>query len=61
MGLADRVKQQIQEKEQLENLTSKEATFIITKLRQTTYQGTEFELFYQVMTKLQSIVENNSK
>lgn len=43
------------------SLTDKEAGFIIAKLRQATYQGTEFETFYQVILKLQKIVENKSK
>jgi hypothetical protein len=38
-------------------LTDKEAAFVVTKLRQATYQGTEFEVFYQVMAKLQKIAE----
>lgn len=61
MGLADKVKQQVVGKDESSNLTNKEATFVITKLRQATYQGTEFELFYQVMSKLQTIVENKFK
>jgi hypothetical protein len=39
------------------SLTDKEAGFIIAKLRQATYQGTEFETFYQVISKLQKLVE----
>ena len=55
MGLKDKVSKP-KETETVDNkLTSKEVTFIITKLRQGTYQGTEFETFYQVMSKLQSI------
>ena len=43
------------------SINEKEAGFIITKMRQATYQGTEFETFYQVISKLQKIVEKNSK
>jgi len=43
------------------SINEKEAGFIIAKLRQATYQGTEFETFYQVISKLQKIVENKSK
>jgi hypothetical protein len=61
MGLVDKVKPQKPVQGEELGLTSKEASFITTKLRLATYQGTEFEIFYQVMTKLQQIVENNSK
>ena len=37
-------------------ITEKEAAFIVAKLRQATYQGSEFEQFYGVMSKLQSII-----
>lgn len=43
------------------SINEKEAGFIIAKMRQATYQGTEFETFYQVISKLQKIVEKNSK
>ena len=42
-------------------ITEKEAGFIITKLRQATYTGVEFETFYTVVTKLQKLVEKNIK
>ena len=38
-------------------VTDKEAAFIVAKLRQATYTGSEFETFYTVMTKLQSFIE----
>ena len=59
MGLADKVKQQDQVKTVAAKatLSEKEAAFIIAKLRQATYQGVEFEQFYQIMAKLQEIVE----
>ena len=61
MGLVDKVK--IKESKQIdaEILNGKEAAFIITKLRQASYQGIEFETFYQIMAKLQLIVENKQK
>lgn len=43
------------------SITDKEAGFIIAKLRQATYTGAEFETFYTVMSKLQKLVEKNSK
>ena len=61
MGLKDKVQTQKVTPKTLpvdNSLTEKEAAFIITKLRQATYQGTEFEVFYQVMAKLQKIAEN---
>lgn len=43
------------------SITDKEAGFIIAKLRQATYTGVEFETFYTVVSKLQKLVEKNSK
>lgn len=40
-------------------LETKEIGFIIAKLRQAEYKGSEFEQFYKVMTKLQQMSENN--
>ena len=40
-----------------ELFTKEEAAFLIPKLRQATYQGTEFEIFYQIMAKLTKIAE----
>ena len=59
MGLVDKVKQQEKGREvQTKSaLTEKDAAFIINKLRQASYQGVEFEQFYQIMSKLQDIVE----
>ena len=58
MGLKDKViQQQKTGKPEDTLLTQKEATFIIAKLRQANYQGAEFEQFYQVMTKLQALIE----
>jgi len=40
-----------------EFFTIEEATFLISKLRQANYKGTEFETFYQIMSKLSKIAE----
>ena len=37
-------------------LTKEDAAFIIAKLRQAEYKGSEFEQFYTIMTKLQKIL-----
>lgn len=57
MGLKDKVVSQAESKVSKNLLTKEEAGFVITKLRQSTYQGSEFEQFYQVMSKLTDIVE----
>lgn len=36
------------------DFTDQEINFIVAKLRQATYQGSEFELFYKVISKLQN-------
>lgn len=61
MGLVDKVKVKETKQIDAEVLNGKEAAFVITKLRQASYQGTEFETFYQIMAKLQLIVENKQK
>jgi len=38
------------------NLTKEDAAFIIAKLRQAEYKGSEFEQFYTIMTKLQKLL-----
>ena len=37
-------------------LTKEEASFIIAKLRQAEYKGSEFEQFYSIMQKLQKFL-----
>ncbi len=37
-------------------LTKEDAAFIIAKLRQAEYKGSEFEQFYTIMTKLQKLL-----
>ena len=37
-------------------LTGDDAAFIIAKLRQAEYKGSEFEQFYTIMTKLQKLL-----
>jgi hypothetical protein len=59
MGLKDKVRLQNSKQSSIDTmLTNKEAAFVVTKLRQATYQGTEFEVFYQVMAKLQKLTES---
>ncbi len=59
MGLKDKVRLQNSKTSSIDTkLTNKEAAFVVNKLRQATYQGTEFEVFYQVMAKLQKLTEN---
>jgi len=57
MGLRDKVQVNKKVTSNENKLDSKEVSFIINKLRHGTYQGTEFEIFYQVMSKLQSIID----
>lgn len=40
-----------------EIFSDSEAAFIISKLRQAEYKGTEFETFYQIMAKLTKIAD----
>jgi len=42
-------------------LENNEIGFIIAKMRQATYQGSEFELFYKVIQKLQNELPNKGK
>jgi hypothetical protein len=50
MGLIDKIKiSQENSQSSFENL---EIDFILTKLRDASYKGTEFEMFYKVWTKL---------
>ena len=42
-------------------LDNNEIGFIIAKMRQATYQGSEFELFYKVIQKLQNELPNKGK
>lgn len=62
MGLKDKVNKKVINKDDDRplqvGLTPKEASFVITKLRQANYQGTEFETFYEVMKKLQLTLES---
>jgi len=56
MGI-NRTDKQVGDNDNLVSFNEKEANFIIAKLRQAPYQGTEFETFYQVILKLQKIAE----
>ena len=42
-------------------LQDNEIGFIIAKMRQATYQGSEFELFYKVIQKLQNELPKKGK
>jgi hypothetical protein len=42
--------------QKIANLSSEDAAFIIAKLRQSEYKGSEFEQFYTIMTKLQKLL-----
>lgn len=53
----NRTDKQVNSNDNSTSFSDKEAGFIIAKLRQATYQGTEFETFYQVISKLQKIAE----
>ena len=39
------------------SFTPDEATFLTSKLREANYKGTEFETFYNIMSKLAKIAE----
>lgn len=61
MGLKDKVNPPVtQNAGGTDLLTEKEAAFVISKLRQAQYTGLEFEQFYLIMSKLQSVVEKKS-
>lgn len=61
MGLKDKVTPPVtQTAGGSDLLTEKEAAFVISKLRQAQYTGLEFEQFYLIMSKLQSVVEKKS-
>jgi len=42
-----------------ETFTSSDASFLINKLRQANYTGTEFEQFYTIMAKLTKIISDS--
>jgi len=48
---------EVKKVEQSPIFTEDEATFLISKLREANYKGTEFETFYKVMSKLAKIAE----
>jgi hypothetical protein len=51
------VEQEHKKVDQSPIFTEDEATFLISKLREANYKGTEFETFYKVMSKLAKIAE----
>ena len=54
----EEAKQKIAKDQAVSNtgLTEKEIQFILTKLRQANYTGTEFELFYIIFSKLSNLL-----
>ena len=38
--------------------TQEESAFIVSKLREANYKGTEFEIFYKIMSKLAKLANN---
>jgi len=38
--------------------TQEESAFIVSKLREANYKGTEFETFYKIMSKLAKLANN---
>lgn len=57
MGLLDKVKTSDSNGSKKVDLDTQELKFILAKLRTAEYKGTEFELFYQVFTKIQNHLE----
>ena len=46
--------------DELAEVRNKEIGFVVAKMRQATYQGSEFELFYQVISKLQKTLDEKN-
>ena len=46
--------QQLNKVDSTKDFTDQEINFMVAKLRQATYQGSDFELFYKVISKLQN-------
>ena len=53
MGLLDKLQTNNSNGSKKLDLNKEELKFILAKLRSAEYKGTEFELFYQVFTKIQ--------
>lgn len=56
MGILDRSSKQVKSDDNVQ-LTQQELEFILTKMRLATYQGVEFEMFYNVWVKLVNRIE----
>lgn len=57
MGLLDKLQTTNSNSSKKLDLNKEELKFILAKLRTAEYKGTEFELFYQVFTKIQNHLE----
>jgi len=59
MGLIDKAGGAKKSSPKKLELSKEEANFIILKMRQGNFKGTEFEMFYHTIRKLQQYIENN--
>jgi hypothetical protein len=54
MGLIEKSKPKVKD----EGLTQKELEFILTKLRTAEYKGSDFEMYFNILKKLTSGLDN---
>ncbi len=57
MGLIEKAKPRVKD----ESLTVKELEFILTKLRTAEYKGSDFEMYFNILKKLTSGLDNLRK
>lgn len=57
MGLIEKAKPRVTD----ESLTVKELEFILTKLRTAEYKGSDFEMYFNILKKLTSGLDNLRK
>jgi hypothetical protein len=57
MGLIEKTKPRVTD----ESLTVKELEFILTKLRTAEYKGSDFEMYFNILKKLTSGLDNLKK
>lgn len=57
MGLIEKSKPKVKD----EGLTQKELEFILTKLRTAEYKGSDFEMYFNILKKLTSGLDNLRK
>ena len=57
MGLIEKTKLKVTD----ESLTVKELEFILTKLRTAEYKGSDFEMYFNILKKLTSGLDNLKK